>query len=497
MVSENIRIMQLSDIHFHESSDGDTSNHKHSINCLKKIQSAFIENLPDILVVSGDITNIGDKLSLERAYQWLNDKIYVDGDYYGLECQKRKIPVIVVPGNHDAFNAHSSGANYRRWQSSLENFYSVFHDHTFSNRLGIDYQWFSSGDTKLFICRVDSCYLGDSETEHLPGKLSLSRIAKGKFSKEQSAEILKMYDSGLNGELTKICGSAISPGEFMSSLKVLVMHHYLFEPPDEKAEELLHIDDKRTVFQNIAMSDFDILLCGHKHIADVHKYSYKDHFDHRGKVRLAFNHVRRSLGIASLPLKKDEESGQPITKLFRFLIGFLVLSKREQQGLTSEHASEIIDILHRSLENPIILREELRKFLMKKSSVSQAGLFDNEEIRELQKKINDTFSSDQRKKLSHAAISLKGLIEKLGGRPFVQLIAGSSAKSSEFSSRSRALNFFTVSNDSKELGIRFSYERHLWDSDASSLDGSKGNFTSPLTGDFFFPYDRIAQLFDE
>ncbi|MEP1871169.1 MAG: metallophosphoesterase [Paraglaciecola sp.] len=497
MSEENIRIMQLSDIHFHESSDGNTDNYRHSINCLKKIQGAFENESPNILVVSGDITNIGDKISLERAYQWLNDKIYVDGDYYGLSCQKKNIPIIAVPGNHDAFNASSSGANYKRWQSSLENFYSVFHDHTFSNRMGVDYDWHSAGTTNVFICRLDSCYLGDNETEHLPGKLSLSRIAKGNFSKEQSAEILKLYDAGIKGELVNRDSSPISSGDFMSSLKILVMHHYLFEPPDEKAEELLHIKDKRTVFQNIAMSDFDILLCGHKHIADVHKYSYKDHFDERGKVRIAFNHVRRSLGISSLPLLKDNENGQNMGKLFRFLVGFLVLSKRDEGGLDAEHTNEIISILQRSLESPLVLREELQRYLKKKSNVSQAGLFDDDEIRELHEKIKDTFSSDERKKLSRVAITLKGLIERLGGRPFVQLIAGSSAKSSEHSNRSRALNTFEVSHDSKRQGTNFSYRRFLWDGEAVAQDGSKGNFMSPLEGDFFFPNDRIAALLEE
>lgn len=41
MSDGSIRLMQLSDIHFHESSDGNTDNYRHSINCLKKIQGEF------------------------------------------------------------------------------------------------------------------------------------------------------------------------------------------------------------------------------------------------------------------------------------------------------------------------------------------------------------------------------------------------------------------------------------------------------------------------
>lgn len=243
------------------------------------------------------------------------------------------------------------------------------------------------------------------------------------------------------------------------------------------------------------MSDFDLLLCGHKHIADIHTYSYLDHFDPRGKIRLAFNHVRRSLGISSLPLGRDI-NGRIQNRVVRFILGFLVLSKTKGGALSNENTSEIIEILERSLNSPDVLRDELRRYVQKRDEVRQAGLFDDEEIRELQERIKATFTAAQRKQLVRSAMSLKGLIERLGGRPFGQIIAGSSAKRSETGERARALNMYDITFDGERQGISVAYARRLWLENSVSIDGTKGAFANPLKGEIFFPYNRVAELLD-
>jgi 3',5'-cyclic AMP phosphodiesterase CpdA len=488
-----IRLAQLSDIHFHESSSGEVDNYRHSVNCLKKIQQVFGAEQPHHLVITGDITNLGDKLSLERAYQWINDRIYVDGEYCGLECKSKGVNVIPVPGNHDAFDAPSHGANWKRWQSSLSNFYSVFHEYVFPDKDSVDYQWLAKGNAKVFICRVDSCYLGDNETEFLPGRFSLDPMAKGRLSKQQSQRVLVIYDRGLRGELKSEDGRLIPAGDFMCSLKILVMHHYLFEPPDVQSEPLLDLEDKRTVFQNLAMSDFDLLLCGHKHIADVQRYAYLDHFDPRGRVRMAFNHVRRSLGISSLPLGAEQD-GRRLNRFVRFALGFLVLSKTGGSGLTNDHAEEIIQILDAAIEKPDVLREELRRYAQKRGEVKQAGLFDDEEIRVLQDRMRAKFTTSQMRQLARSAMALRGVVERLGGRPFAQIIAGSSAKKSENGGRTRALNFYDISFDQERNGISFQHRRYSWVENSTAEDGTHGAFSRPLRNEFFFPHDRITPL---
>ncbi len=480
-----IRIAHLSDIHFYESSDGAASRYRHSLDCLREIEKLLNSESPDFVVVTGDITNIGDTLNLERAYQWIHDKIYSSGEYYGLECVAKNRGVMIVPGNHDAFNAPKSGADLKRWQSGLTNYYSVFHAHKPDDgKYGVNYRWISRGNEQIFACLLDSCYLGDPETDHLTTTITIDKIGKGKISKKQSEQILSLYDSGLRGELQDDLGNMIPSGQFLASIKLIVMHHYLFEPSDSRAEPLLQLNDKKAAFQNIAMSDFDVLLCGHKHIADVQLLSYSDKFDPRAKIRLAFNYVRRSLGMRSLPLSYDEDGNIP-AKLFRLLLGVLVLSKTKGAPLTDKHVEEIIAILARSIESPSILKDELFKYLNSRSEVRQAGLFDKQEILDLYSRIKKSFSPQQRKNLNFAANKLGSVISHLSGRPFAHIMSASSAKVSEVGTRHRAVSMYDITNTPSDNGYRLISRRFSWDESTNS-------FVKALQQDIVFPHARVA-----
>ncbi len=489
MAANTIRIAHLSDIHFGETNDGFTPRYKHDLRCLRRIQQLLDRMRPEVLVVSGDITNIGDKLNLERAYQWIHDRIYVDGEYYGLEWAKKGIKPIIVPGNHDAFNAPTNKSNLHRWQSSLRNYYAAFPEYSFEDpNTSVDYTWVSKGSTDVFVCRLDSCFLGDPETDRVPGSLSLTRVAKGKISLSQSERILRIYDQGVKGELRDENKSLIPPGRFMRSLKILVMHHYLFEPNDARAEPLLQLNDKRSVFQNLAMCDFDVLLCGHKHIEAVQILSYLDHFDSKAKIRLAFNYVRRSLGICSLPIRRDAD-GRPVGKLFRFVLGYLYLSKTKGQGLTEASTNEIISVLERSLQRPSVLKEELVNYSKGRWDLQQTGLFDDQEVRELYTRIQKAFNEQQQKHLMKTSATLKGMVGKLAGRAFAHISAASSAKSSETTSRGRAINIYDICDDTSSGEHKLVIQRFPWDATA---DGQRGDFQGPVTQTVPFRHDRSA-----
>lgn len=458
-----LKIAHISDLHFHESTDGIATSYRHSLACLKDIERLIDEHRPTHIAVTGDITNIGDKISLERAYQWIHDQIYSDGEYYGLQSVKRGITPLIVPGNHDAFNASTTGSEYKRWQSSLTNFYSVFHAYGWDKSdNGVMYRWHDNGDIAVFFCSLDSCYLGDPETERIGASISLDRVAKGRLSKRQSATFLSLFDKGMSGELEDSFGNKIASGRFLSALKILVMHHYLFEPANSRAEPLLHMSQKRTVFQNLAMSDFDVLLCGHKHIADIHVSSYSDNFDRRGQIRLAFNYVRRILGIKSLPLATGDD-GKKLSKALRLVIGLLAITKAKGRPLDSESTNAIMGILERSLQNPILLKEELLKYLTAQDEDGQAGIFDESELNELYAKIKERFARNDRKALNEAAEKIRGIISHLSGRPFAHIMSASSAKASENGSRHRAVNIYEVEKSEADAGYIFKTTRFSWD----------------------------------
>jgi len=478
-----MKIVHISDLHFHESADGVPTRYRHSLACLKDIERLLDEHAPTHLAVTGDITNIGDKISLERAYQWMHDQIYSDGEYYGLHAVKRGLTPLIVPGNHDAFNAPTTGSEFKRWQSSLSNFYSVFHQYSWKDaENGVMYRWHEDDTAAVLFCSVDSCYLGDPETEYLGHTLSLDRVAKGRLSRKQSASILALFDRGIAGELETHSGVKIPSGQFLSALKVLVMHHYLFEPANTRAEPLLQMSQKRTVFQNLAMSDFDVLLCGHKHIADIHISTYSDNFDRRGQIRLAFNYVRRILGIKSLPLGVDED-GRRLSKVLRLVIGLLALTKTKGRPLDDGSTREIIGVLERSLKNPVVLKEELLKYLTTQDESGQAGLFDESEMNELYSKIKERFDRNDRKALNEAADRIRGIISHLSGRPFAHIMSASSAKASEDGTRHRAVNVYEITNSTTAAGYVFKTTRFSWDPQVH-------RFVQAFQQDVIFPRSR-------
>jgi hypothetical protein len=478
-----MKIVHISDLHFHESTDGLAARHRHSLACLKDIERLIDEHAPTHLAVTGDITNIGDKISLERAYQWIHDQIYSDGEYYGLHAVKRGLIPLIVPGNHDAFNAPTTGSEFNRWQSSLSNFYGVFHQYRWKDAdNGVMYSWHEDGNLAVLFCSVDSCYLGDPETQSLWNTLSLDRVAKGRLSRCQSAAILSLFDRGIAGNLDNGRSAKIPPGQFLSALKILVMHHYLFEPANTRAEPLLQMSQKRTVFQNLAMSDFDALICGHKHIADIHVGTYSDNFDRRGQIRLAFNYLRRVLGIKSLPLGTDEDGRRP-SKIFRLLIGLLTLTKAKGRPLDDVSTREIISVLEKSLTNPIVLKEELLKYLTTQDEEGQAGLFNEGEMNELYSKIKERFDRNDRKALNEATSRIRGIISHLNGRPFAHIMSASSAKASEDGTRHRAVNVYEITNAATDDGYVFKTTRYSWDPHTH-------RFVYAMRQDVLFPRSR-------
>ena len=77
----------------------------------RKILGRLIESIqrdvPDLIVISGDLVQIGQEGEIKEARSWL-DKIGNNGT-----------PILVVPGNHDIYQADSAEHVSREWQPYL------------------------------------------------------------------------------------------------------------------------------------------------------------------------------------------------------------------------------------------------------------------------------------------------------------------------------------------------------------------------------------------
>ncbi|CAB3801184.1 metallophosphoesterase family protein [Pararobbsia alpina] len=119
-------LAHISHLHFSQGPDQSDPNHTHSIPQLIGLQDG-LATLRDIgcLIVSGDVSNHGDRQSLVTANGWLFRTIPIgNGQYAGLNMPSERVRI--VPGNHDAWNAKESEHLIDRRQKSLENYNFAF-----------------------------------------------------------------------------------------------------------------------------------------------------------------------------------------------------------------------------------------------------------------------------------------------------------------------------------------------------------------------------------
>lgn len=472
MTDERVFLLaHISDLHFSAGTDRSNPNHAHSIVHLLDLQRCIseLEGL-DFLIASGDISNHGDRQSLITASGWLLHSIPIGaGEYTGLNLPPERVGV--VPGNHDAWNASSGGTLLDRRQKSLENYNFAFPDHVIPQS-GCYFRWIQKGDFGLYIAFVDSCFLGDTEehTESPFGTLRFDQaLAKGKLTVTQTEQLLEWHDRGSHGllEIPGRAGSFISKEAFSCSLKILVMHHYLFEPPERKSDYFMRVHHRDVVFRNVALSDFDILLCGHKHVPSFDVHDYGTHFDRRAVSRYMLNYFRRLIGLESLPIQFVDDKGRRFSKALTQLvevIGSWVKRFGRRGGAKAtlddgELAERVFDLLKGGLDSPDRLRQSVEKYL-RDIGVSGASTLEPGELKRIQKRIATGISVQDRKSLRKVADQVSEISKKLKSRAFVQIMSGSSAKVPSSAGARRAFQTYSINRSGTSWIVKS--QRYEW-----------------------------------
>jgi hypothetical protein len=220
----NFTIAHISDLHFSHGTDMSNPDHAHSIPHLRALQSHLGRIQPDLLVVSGDVSNYGDKQSLINASAYLLKQIPIGAEEYtGLEFAPENLGI--VPGNHDAWNASQIGSLIDRRQKSLEHFNFAFPSHKIPWLTGCYYNWHENEGVGIYLAYVDSCFLGDTEEyDNSPfGTIRYDQaIAKGKLSVQQTEKLLEWHDLGTRGALPdpKNQGKFVEKEIFSKALKI-------------------------------------------------------------------------------------------------------------------------------------------------------------------------------------------------------------------------------------------------------------------------------------
>lgn len=159
------RILLATDLHYlaKELSDGGEALLKHTESCegqmlpyVQEILDAFIEDVikedPDVLILSGDLTLDGERISHEE----LAEKLRIIED--------EGIPVLVIPGNHDINNPQAKGFagpdTYKVDWTTPEEFREIYgefgYDEAFDEEADT-LSYFYELDNNMWIMMLDSC----------------------------------------------------------------------------------------------------------------------------------------------------------------------------------------------------------------------------------------------------------------------------------------------------------------------------------------------------
>ena len=310
-----------------------------------------------------------------------------------------------------------------------------------------------------------------SQKAKLPAENFKAFLQFGKLSVKQTEALLELHDIGMRGSLIKSDGSDgyIDKNLFSQSLKILVMHHYLFEPPGHSSDYFMRVEDRDLVFRNIAMADFDLLLCGHKHIPSFDIHSYGHHFDVRATNRYLINCFRRMIGLHSLPVQFKDDKGNFLSKALTMLSNLLVKKKRNESPTSDSKkvADDVLELLKEGLDNPEKLEREVMEFIVSEG-VSGSDVINKSELNDIKKRITTGLSIEDRKKLLVVSKKIVGLSKSLASKPFIQSMSGSSTKAVCSKEKVRYFNQYKMEKDSS--GWRIKLNRYHWDPASNSFD---------------------------
>ena len=221
-----VRVVHVSDLHISEQLVGSTSGrfklphrYGHDFQAFTALDAFLNTNPWDVLVISGDVSRIGNIDSFLWAKTWIEQTVTVGAASLGLGlATKRDRHYVVVPGNHDRFNGQLK-------QTTLDEYHQYFP----TVRIGTTVA-FAFGSTAVNFHVFDS---SDSNRT----------FAKGKIS-----------------------GHDLTPRAITDkSLDIAVLHHHFIQPPNHRRERHSELTNSQDVSEYMLTTGFDAVFFGHTH----------------------------------------------------------------------------------------------------------------------------------------------------------------------------------------------------------------------------------------
>jgi 3',5'-cyclic AMP phosphodiesterase CpdA/nucleoside phosphorylase len=210
-------IVHLSDVHLSrrtfEGESSSTDGSHASEQALKALQRSLAQIEYDVLVISGDLTDDGELNSYLLFQTWIESRLSQNEESVGL-CLKgsARRQYCVVPGDTDRARVDGLAAFDKRYDRNIRWKPSIF------------------CPVPVEFCLLDS--ITDSAS-HKAGFLD--------------------------------CSKARHPSASDDTVKIAVMHHYLFPPPGCEADPSRELSNADDALAYINGANYHAVLCGHAH----------------------------------------------------------------------------------------------------------------------------------------------------------------------------------------------------------------------------------------
>ena len=204
-----MRIAHVSDLHFgHHDAAGAES-----------LAAELKAQAPDLLIVSGDFTQVGNAGEFEQARQWLDSVA---------------LPVLAVPGNHDVPAVNL----FRR----------------FASPYGL-YKRYIAHETEPFLEVGGIAFAGINTARRMRLELNWSH---GSIRHRQLRELDARF-------------AAAAP----DAVRVVIAHHPLLQPETPGLKPMRSVDRADLALETFARLGVRLVLSGHFHMSYVRKHAYE------------------------------------------------------------------------------------------------------------------------------------------------------------------------------------------------------------------------------
>lgn len=221
-----LRIVHISDLHISEhilrGPDSESRlphRYGHDVTAFLALDRFLREADWDLLLITGDVSRIGNKASFESARNWLENEIVFGETRVGLNLSKSQSrQYVIIPGNHDRFNGELT-------QNCLDNYHQEFNV-------------IRSGEVKTITIKneIVNLHLFDSSADN--GSFAYGTI-------EQRCLVPKQLQD--------------------QHIDLALLHHHFLQPPKHPREIATELTNSAEVATYMLNTGFDGIFFGHTH----------------------------------------------------------------------------------------------------------------------------------------------------------------------------------------------------------------------------------------